>query len=60
MYSCTLHRMYFVPKEATTRSLMEVLHPILCEVDIQAVEESPKQSTHSTHQHEDDQVIGIP
>ena len=39
---------------------MEVLHPILGEVDIQVVEESPKQSSHCTHQHEDDQVIGIP
>ena len=37
-----------------------MFHPVLGEVDVQAVEESSQQPTQRTHQHEDDQVIGIP
>jgi hypothetical protein len=37
-----------------------MFHPVLGEVDVQAIEKSSQQSTPRTHQHEDDQVIGIP
>ena len=39
---------------------VQKLHPVLGKVDVEAVEESSQQPSYSTHQHEDNQVVGIP
>ena len=37
-----------------------MLHSVLGEIDVQAVKEGSQDSPYSAHQHEDDQVVGIP
>ena len=41
-------------------SSVQILHPVLGEVDVEAVEQSSQQSPDCSHDHKDDQVIGIP
>ena len=46
--------------ESAVGSLCQVPHPVLGEVDVQAIEESSQKTSHRTHGHKDDQVVDIP
>ena len=48
------------PPESSTTSSQKMFHPILRKVNVEAIEESSQQSSNCSHQHEDNQVIGVP